>query len=266
MKSIIPKEEYLSNRAQAYWDTLAIGTKIRAEELFDAVRGKQDLNENIKYIRAFLSSKFNYGRAFLIPYISPATYIKLSDDSTYISCMEYCEKLLEALPHDDKFTIETFSNRLPLIYDQEKDIALGGFFNQKKKDNLIEYLTKVDGSPLTLGNHQMMMKTKSLKPVEVSYPSKEELAKTMANMTPSQAGMAIFMTLKELMAENENMADRIKTLKQKVHDTLESNSILYDNAMGYKREIKKLQHQLAEARKEPTFGELYTEKIRRSQS
>lgn len=259
MKSIIPKEEYLSNRAQAYWDTMNIGDKIRAEELFDAVRGKQDLNENIKYVRAFLSSKFNYGRAFLIPYLSPATYIKLSDDRSYISCMEYCEKLLEALPQDEQFTIETFGNRLPLIYSQEKDTALGKFFNQKRKENLIEYLENEDGSPKKLANFQMMRKTIGKKSFEPQQPSKEQLAKIMANMTPSQAGMAIFLTLKELMAENENMVERINTLKQKVHDTVQANEILYNNAMGYKREINKLKLKLADAKKEPTFGELYKE-------
>jgi len=264
-------EATLTDRAQAYWEALSPGELITAEQLFDVVKGQKDWNEHIKYVRGFLTRKFNDGCAFLIPGHSPPTYEKLEDVPTTV---DYCIKVFNFLPIGDRMTSISFSNRIPSKLQQK--YAVRSFIHRSKVAGALVEVAGEDGQKEKDGKCLILEKrkniTESLPPAssipekyKVAAPAPErkdvtmkadQVGKLISGMTPSEVGMSIFHAIHELLAENAN----VKKMKSDVMLSLQATA--YDLVKAEEK-IKTLESEIESLKgkgKEQTFGELFRQK------
>lgn len=266
------KRETIIEKSQTYWETLKHGDTIDAEQLFDVVKGKTDLNEAISYIRSFLTRKFNDGFAFLLTGQSPPTYRKLE---TQPSIIEYCIMTFNSLPMNEELTTISFKNRLPLKY-QGKYRSVQNFLHRAKISGALVNMCDDHGKKVIskgkvvtackktailrlppMGKIRPHKQTQLPIPEDVKTVSKvtpEEMASKIFDMKASDAGIAIFQTLYKLMEENENQNTIIRSLNKGLDDYLRKNKELVASN-------EKLEKTLSEYReKDKTYAELYAQK------
>ena len=266
------KRETIIEKAQTYWDTLKHGDTIDAEQLFDTVKGKTDLNQAISYTRSFLTRKFNDGFAFLITGQSPPTYRKLE---VRPSLIEYCIMTFNSLPMNEELTTYTFKNRLPLQY-QGRHRSIQNFLHRAKISGSLVNMCDDNGKVISRGKiitackkaailrlppmgkigHQKQ--TQLPIPEDVKTATKmtpQEMASKIFDMKVSDAGIAIFETIYKLMEENENQGATIKALNKGLDDMLTKNKELTDS---YKKLEKSI---IAFQKGDKTFAEICREKV-----
>jgi hypothetical protein len=264
------RRETIIEKAQTYWETLKHGDTIDAEQLFDVVKGKTDLNQAISYARSFLTRKFNDGFAFLITGQSPPTYRKLEIQPSII---DYCIMTFNSLPMNEKLTTISFKNRLPLKY-QGKYRSIQNFLHRAKISGSLVNMRNDNGKVISRGKVVTACKKASIIklplmgkigrqqtqlpiPEDVKTVSKmtpEEMASKIFDMKVSDAGIAIFETIYKLMEENENQGATIKTLNKGLDDMLRKNKDLHISN-------KKLEETILEyKKKDKTFAELHGQK------
>jgi len=225
----------LTERAQGYWETLNDDEAVTAEDLFEYAKEGEPA-QDIKYIRGFLTRKYNDGLAFLIPSQSPPTYIK---QSTVPTALSYCVKVFNHLPEGEQLSTVTFKNRLPQIFKEGKGAdnfffrakAIGALKNvtddtgEVVKDGgcmIVEKVANVNGSTL---NQDYIDIKRGIKPVPVVEQSKpkelvdrdkniKQMSAIIDGMTPSEAGMLLFEFLNTIKLENENLRSMVNILKE----------------------------------------------------
>ena len=266
-------EEKLSDRAQAYWETISNGNVINAEELFDNSRRPKDLGEDIRHVRSFLTRKFNDGLAFLIPGQSPPTYEKLEKRP---SVVKFCTMLFNSLPAGERITTLSLNNRLPLKMQNKKSVS--NFLYRVKQGGATCHVLDENDRKLRDGKYYVVEKTagivdlptvnvqivkEALKMVEESESKKtkmipEEMATKIFDMRASDVGMSIFELLHKLMKENEFQGESIKTLKEALHDSMESNKKLVSDYNANLLKMEEMKTELTERlSKDKTYGEIY---------
>lgn len=265
------KRETLVEKAQTYWETITPGDTIDAEQLFDVVKGKTDLNQAISYIRSFLTRKFNDGFAFLIPGQSPPRYRKLKERPSIIN---YCIMTFNSLPMNEELTTISFKNRLPLQY-QGKYRSIQNFLHRAKISGSLVNMRDDHGKIVSRGKVITACKKAAILklprmgkigphkqtqlpiPEDVKTEAKinpEEMASKIFDMKASDAGVAIFQTLYKLMEENENQQRTINSLNKGAEYYLRKNKELIASNEELKNTIVELK------KKDKTFAELCREK------
>ena len=253
----------ITERCQHYWELINPGEVFTAESLFEIVKESGEFTEDIKYVRGFLTRKFNDGVAFLIPNVSPPTYEKLPKQSCVA---EYGKKLLDHLPIGEKFTSTSFNNRLPRVLQSQSIVAT--FLQRAKMCGAIANYVE-DGEFVMDNRCKVVIKKKDVDklPVAGAIPDKykitakkepitmdkADMAKMLSGMKPSEVGMAIFEALNSLLTENENLTEAKNNAVAELATATKTINEL-------KREIKGLKYTLETSPKEETLGQIYQKK------
>jgi len=253
--------ETITDRAQVYWETLDPDFWVNAEEIFDMVRGKRDMGEDIKFIRSFLTGKFNEGEAFLKPNYSPPTYHKLEKKPPVV---QYCTMLYNGLPDGEEMTLKSFKNRLPLSM-QKSVKGVQNFFHRAKLSGALVNVVDEKGEVKKEGKGRkkstVVKKVASIfelppmgrLPKSAPVPESTQIAKDIFNMKASDVGMSIFELLHKLMTENKDQTESIKVLRETLNDTMKAHDSIVKDCNAVVEENQRLHNKINEQAVELTL-------------
>jgi len=275
--------ETITDRAQVYWDTLDPNFIVDADHVFDIARGRNDMGEDIKYIRGFLTKKYNRGEAFLIPNQSPPTYQKLEKPPSLVG---FCTMLFNALPEGERISTLSFNNRLPLKMKDKKGVSnflyrarQGGAtvhvldeHQLKEKDGKC-YIFEKRASILDLPTVSARMTTVAREAVEMikevhtetETMTPEAMASKIFDMKASDVGMSIFELLHKLMKENKEQTELIEVLKETLSSNIHENSNIVESYNLLLKDKNSLLGELSVCKdalkryqeKDKTYGEIF---------
>ncbi len=277
-------EEKLSDRAQVYWETVSVGGKIDADQLFENTRRPKDLGQDIRHIRGFLTRKFNDGVAFLNPGQSPPVYTKLSRRPNVV---KFCTMIFNALPVGVKMTSASFNSRLPLKLQNIKRV--GNFFHRAKVCGAVFNVIDEHGEKMMISEKtgtflQVEKKVNitilpnrgriptEIKPFQthaqkklpirvISRPLpiiKDPIESKIFEMKAGDVGMSIFELLHKLMNENTNQVEIIRIAENSLNETLDEVKALTDANARLTADLNKANEELQKhGGKDLTYAEIY---------